>query len=113
MINNVRVCVGLPKLFVLLGTKSEHSTTEQSITLSERSLGETMRRRGGGAQEGENPDDVDVDGVESEIAGPVSTRAAVATAPGLRQPRHGGWKGTKPGRGAAMLRGEPGYHLGE
>lgn len=38
--------------------------------------------------------------------------ATAEPAPALRRPRHGGWKGTEPGREAQMLRGEPGYHLG-
>lgn len=48
------------------------------------------------------------------------TAAATATTPAtsagpatvLRKPRHGGFKGTEPGREEQMLRGEPGYHLG-
>lgn len=69
-----------------------------------------MRKRGASGQEGANPNGVDV---KNEVAEPVPIPVAIATAPGLRPPRHGGWKGTEPGREAAMLRGERGYHLGE
>lgn len=74
-----------------------------------------QRRRGAGPRREGDPDG---SGAIDEHAAPIA--AATATTPStsagpatvLRKPRHGGWKGTEPGREEQMLRGEPGYHLG-
>lgn len=83
-----------------------------SLLLLCHPTGAMQRKRGVGLQAGENDNGVGSgsDGVTAEAA--PSGTAATAVAPVLRRPRHGGYKGTAPGREAQMLRGEPGYHLG-
>lgn len=68
-----------------------------------------QRRRGRGGPQERSPASDGGDGSPEEIT---DTNASPAAQ--LRAPRHGGWKGFRgDGREAQMLRGEPGYHLGE
>lgn len=70
-----------------------------------------QRRRAAGVQGRTGDNDTAVKDAPAAAAAAAATATADAPA-ALRRPRHGGWKGTEPGREAQMLRGEPGYHLG-
>lgn len=74
-----------------------------------------QRRRGAGPRrEGDNNGTGCIDEHVALTAAATATTPVTSAGPAtvLRKPRHGGWKGTEPGREEQMLRGEPGYHLG-